>query len=279
MRALIAANPATSCSTRPRFPPGSTMAAARARRARCAGSAGRAGRRRRGGLARISARPRRPPISPCMSRCRRSTVASSPAPSRSRPRARATRQTEFGAVAHRPLADRVAFVARSRSPPGRACSARRRRDKRLACVLPDYPGARRPHRLCGRSRHAGERCRHRATSCALPAMTCGDCRRGLADRRRSPKGRSRPTLTSPNTRPSSPRLPADVPATPSSRRLGRARRRSGLRRRHVPLPLRAARQTDRRRAARPGRPAIAQGRLPRPRRCRRATPMSLSTSG
>jgi cobaltochelatase CobN len=46
--------------------------------------------------------------------------------------------TEFGAVAHQPLADRVAFVAELA-----ASWARLRRvasaDKRLACVLPDYP--------------------------------------------------------------------------------------------------------------------------------------------
>ena len=46
--------------------------------------------------------------------------------------------TEFGAVAHRPRADRVAFVAEAA-----AAWARLRRappaDKRLACVLPDYP--------------------------------------------------------------------------------------------------------------------------------------------
>ena len=47
-------------------------------------------------------------------------------------------RTEFGAIAHQPLADRVAFVAelarrwanlRRKAPP----------EKRLACVLPDYP--------------------------------------------------------------------------------------------------------------------------------------------
>ena len=46
--------------------------------------------------------------------------------------------TEFGAVAHRPLADRVAFVAELAS----AWARLRRKppaDKRLACVLPDYP--------------------------------------------------------------------------------------------------------------------------------------------
>ena len=46
--------------------------------------------------------------------------------------------TEFGAVAHRPLADRVAFVAELASS-----WAKLRRtapaEKRLACVLPDYP--------------------------------------------------------------------------------------------------------------------------------------------
>ena len=46
--------------------------------------------------------------------------------------------TEFGAVLHRPLADRVAFVADLA-----AAWARLRRkapaEKRLACVLPDYP--------------------------------------------------------------------------------------------------------------------------------------------
>ncbi len=47
-------------------------------------------------------------------------------------------QTEFGAVAHRPLADRVAFTAKLAC---RWASLRRKApwDKRLACVLPDYP--------------------------------------------------------------------------------------------------------------------------------------------
>jgi cobaltochelatase CobN len=47
-------------------------------------------------------------------------------------------QTEFAAVAHRPLADRVAFTAELAR---RWASLRRKppSDKRLACVLPDYP--------------------------------------------------------------------------------------------------------------------------------------------
>ena len=47
-------------------------------------------------------------------------------------------QTEFAAVAHRPLADRVDFAAELAR---RWASLRRKppSDKRLACVLPDYP--------------------------------------------------------------------------------------------------------------------------------------------
>ena len=47
-------------------------------------------------------------------------------------------RTQFGAVEHRPLADRVAFVAELAS---RWANLRRKAaaDKRLACVLPDYP--------------------------------------------------------------------------------------------------------------------------------------------
>ena len=47
-------------------------------------------------------------------------------------------RTEFGAVAHRPLADRVEFTAELAR---RWASLRRKApsDKRLACVLPDYP--------------------------------------------------------------------------------------------------------------------------------------------
>jgi len=46
--------------------------------------------------------------------------------------------TEFGAIAHRPLVDRVAFVAELAR---RWANLRRKApwDKRLACVLPDYP--------------------------------------------------------------------------------------------------------------------------------------------
>ncbi len=47
-------------------------------------------------------------------------------------------ETEFGAIAHQPLADRVAFVAELAR---RWANLRRKApwDKRLACVLPDYP--------------------------------------------------------------------------------------------------------------------------------------------
>ena len=46
--------------------------------------------------------------------------------------------TEFGAVAHRPLADRVAFVAKLASSWANL-KRKAPADKRLACVLPDYP--------------------------------------------------------------------------------------------------------------------------------------------
>ena len=46
--------------------------------------------------------------------------------------------TEFGAVTHRPLADRVAFVAELASAWARL-RLKPPADKRLACVLPDYP--------------------------------------------------------------------------------------------------------------------------------------------
>ena len=61
---------------------------------------------------------------------------------------------EFASVRHQPEPDRVDYVARlaaawarlGRKPPA---------ERRLALMLSDYPGARRPHRLCRRPRHDG----------------------------------------------------------------------------------------------------------------------------
>ena len=121
--------------------------------------------------------------------------------------------TEFAAVAHRPLDDRVAFVADLASCRGRALRERPSAGKRLALVLPDYPGARRAHRLCGRPRHAGERHGHRRDF----------ARRRLCDIARPPRlavldrgtsseapvrGRRSP---SPAMRPNSPRPPPRLP--------------------------------------------------------------------
>ena len=65
-------------------------------------------------------------------------------------------RTEFAAVAHRPLADRVDFARRTRSPLGEppAQSAVGQAPGLRAAGL---SGARRTHRLCGRARYAGER--------------------------------------------------------------------------------------------------------------------------
>ena len=52
--------------------------------------------------------------------------------------------------------------------------ARRAHERRLALVLSDYPGARRPHRLCRRPRHAGERRRDPAAAAAPKATTPAD---------------------------------------------------------------------------------------------------------
>ena len=79
-----------------------------------------------------------PRISRCMSRCRRSTGESSARAISFKAASARDAQTEFAAVAHRPLADRVDFAAELAR---RWASLRRKppSDKRLACVLPDYP--------------------------------------------------------------------------------------------------------------------------------------------
>ena len=160
----------TSCSTRQRFPLASTGArerrSTRSTRRSCR-SCWRASASTPGAL-RPAAWGRR--IWRCMSRLPEidgriltraiSFKAASPRDAR----------TEFGAVAHQPLADRVDFVAELAR---RWASLRRKApsDKRLACVLPDYPGARRAHRLCGRARYARERRRHQPRRCAPRDMT------------------------------------------------------------------------------------------------------------
>ena len=73
-----------------------------------------------------------------MSRCRRSTGESSRRAISFKAASARDARTEFAAVAHRPLADRVEFAAELAR---RWASLRRKApsDKRLACVLPDYP--------------------------------------------------------------------------------------------------------------------------------------------
>ena len=97
--------------------------------------------------------------------------------------------TEFAAVAHQPLADRVAFVAElarrwaSLRRNGAGGEAPRLRIAGLS-------GARRTHRLCGRARHARERGRHRRNSARRRIRRRPRLRRAGADRRARRKGRS-----------------------------------------------------------------------------------------
>ena len=64
----------------------------------------------------------------------------------------------FTALTSRPEADRVAMVA-DRIAALVRLQALPRAERRIAVLMPDYPGAPGPHRLCGRTRCAGERAR------------------------------------------------------------------------------------------------------------------------
>ena len=74
----------------------------------------------------------------------------------------------FTALASRPEADRVAMVA-DRVAALVRLRALPRGERRVAVLMPDYPGARGPHRLRGRARRAGERYRARSTILPPPA--------------------------------------------------------------------------------------------------------------
>ena len=168
--------------------------------------------------------------------------------------------TEFGTVAHRPLADRVAFVAElasawarlRRTPPA---------EKRLACVLPDYPAR------DGRTGYAvGLDTPASVAAIAAILRSAGydvnaDWDRGLADRsagRRPARADAEPRRIRIRARRLARRVPKRRP-----RRMGRPSRRPLSDRRRLPLPIPAPRQADRRGSAGPRRPAPAQGRLSR----------------
>ena len=168
--------------------------------------------------------------------------------------------TEFGAVVHRPLADRVAFVAEiaaSWTRLKRTAPAK----KRLACVLPDYParGGRTGYAVgldtpasavavAGTLRAAGYDVGPDYTAPSLiAAISEGPLEAALT--LAEYRVRTRPDAVCHPER--------------SPRSLGRACDRSVPHRRRFPVPLPAPRQTHRRGSARPGRSGRAQGRLSR----------------
>ena len=107
-------------------------------------------------------RPRRaacpPPISPCRSRCRNSTAASPPVPSRSRPKSPPIRRLAFSRRVQAPDAAGIDAVADQAAAWVRL--ARTPRARATACARPlRLSGPRRPRRLRGRARHAGQRLR------------------------------------------------------------------------------------------------------------------------
>ena len=180
-------------------------------------------------------------------------------------------RTEFAAVAHRPLADRVDFAAELAR---RWASLRRKApsDKRLACVLPDYPAR------GGRTGYA--------VGLDTPASAVAICETLRAAGYDVACGLDAPSLIAALAEgPLEAALTlaeyeAELASTPADfrqslvRRVGRPRRRSRRGRRGVPVPLRAARQAHRRGSARPRRRVLAQGRLSQsqpaaaPRLCR-----------
>ena len=137
---------------------------------------------------------------------------------------------------HAPMADRVAFVADLA-----ASWARLRRkpaaEKRLACVLPDYPA--KADGRATRSVSTPPRAPPPSPTCCAPrAMTTGASDAPGADRALS-QGPLGPALCLPTMRPNFAAAPEGF--RPLSRsRVGRARKRSERERRRLPFPLRAA---------------------------------------
>ena len=185
-------------------------------------------------------------------------------------------QTEFAAVAHRPLADRVDFVAELAR---RWASLRRTApsDKAPRLRAAGLSRARRPHRLCSRSRYAGER------RCDLrdPARRGlrGDRRSGCAVAHHHPRGRAaRGDADACRIRGRACHDPAGLPAI-LVRRMGRAVARPRLDRRSIPAPLHRG-------SASLSSPFSLIGAMRSRARatitisiCRPATPMSRSISG
>ena len=126
-----------------------------ARRRRRAGAAGGDRHHAARGLAGEPARawPGRSRHACRAARARRSR--SGRARSLSRTRCRKTNLLGFAAFASRPEPDRIAQVADRIAAQARLASLPRA-EKRVAVLMPDYPGAAGPDRLCRRSRRAGK---------------------------------------------------------------------------------------------------------------------------
>ena len=126
--------------------------------ARCGRRAGAASGDRHDAARRLAGEPARSrarPTSPCMWCCPSSTAACLPAPSPSRMRCRTTTRSAFTAFASRPEPDRVAMVA-DRIAALVRLQRDATRERRIAVLMPDYPGRGRPRRLCRRPRRAGK---------------------------------------------------------------------------------------------------------------------------
>ena len=196
-------------------------------------------------------------------------AACSPARSRSRIRCRRRTRLAFTALANRPEPDRIAMVA-DRDRGVRALAAMPRRERRIALLMPDYPGA------PGRDGYAvgldvpasvlallADLARGRLCACA----TCRQTSRALLDALDA--GATDAALSLRRLSPAARRL-AGRSAQRDSCGVGRACRRSRCARRRVPLPRARIRQCFGRAAARPrtrratGAPTITI------RRCRRA---------
>ena len=251
------ADASTSCSTRP--------LSRRARRGR-GGVARRAdapvlqvvlaGARR--GVARLDARPG---AGRSRDECRAAGDRRADADARRSPssgEARATTRLEFARDRARAARATASLSSPTSPAPGRACAERPARRSALACVLSDYPGARRARRLCRRARHAARAWSRSPRRCGAAGYdVAGRPRCGRADRSARPRVRSSATLSLAEYEASSPRRRPRFRRA-LCRRLGRAGRRPRARAARF-VSASSRRQADRRGAARSRRRATRKG--------------------
>ena len=112
-----------------------------ARRGRRSGAASRRRHHQARGLASIARAGSAPPILPCMSCCPNSTAACSRASIAFKNPSTSLDGLAFTGVANQPEPDRVDAGGGSHRGAGAACRRRRARERRIAVLMPDYPGA------------------------------------------------------------------------------------------------------------------------------------------